>query len=178
MTKPILILARVAAAMVAVGGLVAIAAGAIAWNMTSTELASQKIDMSRDGEPTRYAAGPFDAFDQVNLIKEHTAAGIVKMGYAEGTVYTDVPMPDAKELAACKAVQASARTADCAVLVRNDAARAYFDNSNFKQASLYTSILAFGTSAILVAVGLALVVMAALFLFLLARGAHGSTAQS
>ena len=178
MSSPIRLLARIAAVMIAVGGVVAMVAGGIAWNMTSSELAAQKINVAAEGESPRYAGSPFDAFTQVDLIKEHTAAGIVKMGFPEGTVYTDVEMPDAAKLGACKAIAAPDRSDDCVEMVRNDSARAYFDNSNFKQASLYTSVLAFGTSAILVALGLALVVISALFLLLLSRGAKRTVAQN
>lgn len=170
------ILARVVAVLIAAGGAVAIVAGSIAWGMTSSELAAQKIDVSTEGEPARYADDPFDAFAQVSLIKEHTAAAIVKMGYPEGTVYTDIAMPDSARLAECATVASSARTDECAGLVRDDAARSFFDNSNFKQASLYTSVLAFGTSAILIAVGLALVAIAALILVMLGRRTASASA--
>lgn len=159
--------ARIVAALIAIGGVVAIVAGSVAWGMTSSELDAQKINVAAEGEDVHYASNPFDAFSQVSLIQEHTAAGIVKMGYPKGTVYTDIAVPDAAQLAKCKAVPAELRTDECKNLVRDEAARAFFDNSNFKQASLYTSVLAFGTSAILIAVGLALIAIAILFLLVL-----------
>lgn len=170
--------ARIVAVLIALGGLVAIVAGSIAWGMTSSELAAQKIDVSAEGEDARYANGPFDAFAQVSLIQEHTAAGIVKMGYPEGTVYTDIAVPNSTELAACKVIAADKRSDDCVSLVRDEAARAFFDNSNFKQASLYTSVLAFGTSAILIAVGLALAAIAVLFLLILGGRSRSAEAAS
>lgn len=164
---------KILSGLVALAGLILIVSGSIAWNMTSTELASQKIDVSgvsyeldgkdapKDLAPS-YASGPFDALDQIKLIQKHTKSAIVGMGFPEGTVYSEVPMPDSKELAACKAGTSEKSADECGELKKNDAARSFFDNSNFKQASLYTSVLAFGVSALVVGLGVALALVSAM----------------
>jgi uncharacterized membrane protein len=157
--------------------------------MTSTELASQKIDVSGvsyelDGKEAPkdlsadYANGPFDALDQIKLIQKHTDGIITGMGFPEGTVYTGVPMPDSKELAACKAGTSEKSEDECGELKKNDAARTLFDNSNFKQASLYTSVLAFGVSALVVGLGVALLLISAIGFVGFSTKATADTAAS
>ncbi len=155
------LIARIVAGALVVGGFVFVAVGAFAWNMVSTELASQKINVAADPEKsTNIANGPFDALSQIHLIQEHTQEAVVRMGFPEGTVYSQVPMPDSQQLGACKK-DATAQS-DCAELLKNDSMRSYFDNSNFKQASLYTSVLAFGVAALVVGIGVCLMLIGAL----------------
>ncbi len=157
MTRKTGLAARILSILVLVGGVVLLVTGAIAWNMVSSELSDQKINVAEEGQKANYANGPFDALSQIDLIKEHTATGIENMGFPAGTVYTDVEMPDSAELAACKADKTVAD--DCGELIKNDAARAFFDNSNFKQASLYTSVLAFGVAALVMGTGVLMLLL-------------------
>lgn len=146
-----------------VGGLTAFIGGAIAWGAASTQLSDQRINVAGEGEDARYASGPFAALSQIDLIQEHTAGGVVTRGFEEGTVYTDVPRPDSAKLAECLTIKPDERSPDCKIQIRNDETRSYLDNSNFKQASLYTAVMAFGVSLFVMAVGLALGVIGLLF---------------
>lgn len=126
-------------------GIAFIVAGAVAWGMVSSQLADENITVPDDapwsqGETVN---GPIDAFAQAEIINEHALAASGGNTYAElGTLAGEAEAAGDTELAE-----------------QHQEQRETVMNGSFLRASLFTSVLAFGVSAMAIATGIALTLL-------------------
>lgn len=123
-----------------VAGVLMIVSGAFAWGITSTQLASEKITVAEDaasfqGQPV---TGPLTAFAQAEVVKKHA------MEASGGLTYAELG-------AKVREAQAAGDTATAKQLQQT---RNMVETGNFVRASLFTSVMAFGVSALVMGSGL------------------------
>ena len=130
-----------------IAGLVLIIAGGVVWGVITSQLKAEEITVSAVNEENPGAlagkpvAGPFTAFAQANAINEHALAGSGGLTYAElGEKITEL-----------KAAGADADDEEVAALT---AQRATVMNGSFLRASLFTSVVSYGVSALVMGLGL------------------------
>lgn len=131
---------RIAAIIAIIVGVAFIITGGVAWGMVSSQLRDENITVPDDApwSQGQQVAGPISAFAQAEIIKEHALAS------SEGHTYAELG--------------SLAREAEAAG--DQEAAEAYNEqrntvmNGSFLRASLFTSVLAFGVSAMAMATGL------------------------
>lgn len=147
-------------------GLVLIVAGIATWVLITTNLAEQRITVARDSPTLAGApvAGPFTAFAEAQIINEHAVESTGGKTYAElGAAQTTV-----KQQAADAGIKDIAST-DPAVVAQDSTNPAYRDlkaqyeqltaqrdtamNGSFLRASLFTSVVAYGVSALVIGLG-------------------------
>ncbi|MDO5092060.1 MAG: aromatic ring-opening dioxygenase LigA [Propionibacteriaceae bacterium] len=123
-----------------VAGVLMIVSGAFAWGITSTQLASEKITVAEDAASFQGQAvtGPLTAFAQAEVVKKHTMEASGGLSYAELG-------------AKVREAQAAGDTATAEQLQQT---RNMVETGNFVRASLFTSVMAFGVSALVMGAGL------------------------
>ncbi|MDY7103196.1 MAG: aromatic ring-opening dioxygenase LigA [Actinomycetota bacterium] len=131
-------LPKIVAIITMVAGAIMAVVGVTTFLLVQRELADENVTVADDaenfaGEPVE---GPFTAYAQATVIKDHAIEAGGGLTYAE--------------------------------LDREDPARDTVMNASFLRASLFTSVVAFGVSALLVGLGL-LVILIGLGMFALDR---------
>lgn len=121
-------------------GIIMLISGAITWGLTSSQLAEEKITVA--GDAANFAGaevkGPFTAFAQAEVVKKHS------MGASGGLTYAELGTE----------VRKAEQAGDTAKAEELQNARNTVETANFVRASLLTSVLAFGVSALVMGVGL------------------------
>ena len=137
-----------------IAGVLMIVAGGLTWGLVTTQLKAENITVAAVTEeaPGRLAgkpvAGPFTAYAQANAINFHALAG------ANGRTYAQIG-DDAKVLKAKLAADGLSKeavAADEGVLALA-ATRTSTMNGSFLRASLFTSVISYGLSALVIGLG-------------------------
>ncbi|WP_066464866.1 hypothetical protein [Sanguibacter suarezii] len=129
-----------------IAGLVLIIAGGVVWGVITSQLKAEEITVSAVTEENPGAlagkpvAGPFTAFAQANAINEHALAGSGGLTYAElGAKVTEL--------------KAAGTDANAEEIEELTAQRATVMNGSFLRASLFTSVVSYGVSALVMGLG-------------------------
>ena len=132
--------ARFAGLVSFIAGVLILVSGAFAWGITSTQLASENITVANDAPAFAGSkvTGPLTAFYQAEAVKQHIRAASNDLTYAE---------LGAK-------VQEARDAGDTATADQLQQTRAMVETGNFVRASLFTSVMAFGVSALVMGAGL------------------------
>ena len=132
--------ARFAGLLSFVAGVLMLVCGAFAWGATSTQLASENITVANDAPAFAGSkvAGPLTAFYQAEAVKQHIRAASNGLTYAELVA----KMQEAKD------------AGDTATSEQLQTTRTMVETGNFVRASLLTSVMAFGVSALVMGAGL------------------------
>ena len=152
-----------------VAGLVLIIAGGAVWAMISSQLKDEAITVSAvtEEEPGALAgkpvAGPFTAFAQANAINHHALAG------SDGKTYAEI----GAEVAALKAADAEGNADEIEALGEQ---RTTVMNGSFLRASLFTSVVAYGVSALVMGLGVMFILLGWSQWLLAAARAENTTA--
>lgn len=135
-TKPVAIIALLSI----IAGAVLIIAGGVVWGVVTSQLKAEEITVSGDADmlPGKEVAGPFTAYAQAGVINKHALAG------ADGRTYAELG-DDANALEAEGAPQEDID----AVNAQRDSAM----NGSFLRASLFTSVVSYGVSALVIGLG-------------------------
>ena len=127
-TRASMSMARIAAIVTMVAGLILTVAGAVTWFTVQGNLADERITVSEDS--SRFAGdkvdGPFTAFQEAQMIEKHYLES------TEGKTYAE--------------------------LDREDPLRQTAMTASFLRASLFTSVVSFGVAAMAVGLGLVLMI--------------------
>lgn len=138
-----------------IAGILLIVAGGATWALVTTQLKAENITVSTitDENPGPLAgklvAGPFTAYAQANAINQHALEG------AEGRTYAQIG-DDARKLKAKLAADGLSKEEVAA----NPDVKALADtrsstmNASFLRASLFTSVISYGLSALVMGIGL------------------------
>ena len=123
-----------------IAGVVMLVSGAFAWGITSTQLASENITVATDAPAFAGSkvTGPLTAFYQAEAVKQHTRAASNGLTYAE----LGAKVQEAKD------------AGDTATAEKLQQTRTMVETGNFVRASLFTSVMAFGVSALVMGAGL------------------------
>ncbi|BCR81783.1 hypothetical protein [Arachnia rubra] len=123
-----------------IAGVLMIVSGAFAWGLTSTQLASENITVANDAPAFggSKVAGPLTAFYQAEAVKKHTMAA------SEGLTYAELGTK----------VEEAKASGDTATAEKLQTARNMVETGNFVRSSLFTSVMAFGVSALVMGAGL------------------------
>ena len=123
-----------------IAGVLMIVSGAFAWGLTSTQLASENITVANDAPAFggSKVAGPLTAFYQTDAVKKHTMAA------SEGLTYAELGTK----------VEEAKASGDTATAEKLQTARNMVETGNFVRSSLFTSVMAFGVSALVMGAGL------------------------
>jgi hypothetical protein len=124
-----------------IAGLVLIIAGGAVWGMITGQLKDENITISADADMLagKKVGGPFTAYAQAGVINKHALAGSGGLTYAE--------LGDkAKELEKAGATEEE--------VAEVKAQRTSVMNGSFLRASLFTSVVAYGVSALVMGLGL------------------------
>ncbi len=146
--------ARLVAVLCIIFGLVAIGGGVTTWAMVTTQLSAENITVPKDSSlvPGAKVQDPISAYAQAEIINHHALTASGGKTYAElGTMITEA-----------KNAGDNAK-ADELTVTRNT-----LMNASFLRASLFTSVLAYGVSLLVIGLGV-------MFLFL--GWAFGSLAK-
>ncbi|RRD48379.1 aromatic ring-opening dioxygenase LigA [Arachnia propionica] len=121
-------------------GVVMLVSGAIAWAVTSSQLAAEKITVPQDAIAFQgsQVKGPLTAYVQADIISKHAAKQSEGLTFAE----LGVKVREAKEAGNTELAE------------KYQSARDVVQTASFLRASLFTSVLAFGVSALVMGVGL------------------------
>ena len=132
--------ARIAGLVSFIAGVVMLVSGAFAWGITSTQLASENITVAADAPAFAGSkvTGPLTAFYQAEAVKQHTRAASNGLTYAE----LGATVQEAKD------------AGDTATAEKLQQTRTMVETGNFVRASLLTSVMAFGVSALVMGAGL------------------------
>lgn len=132
--------ARIAGLVSFIAGVVMLVSGAFAWGITSTQLASENITVAADAPAFAGSkvTGPLTAFYQAEAVKQHTRAASNGLTYAE----LGAKVQEAKD------------AGDTATAEKLQQTHAMVETGNFVRASLFTSVMAFGVSALVMGAGL------------------------
>lgn len=123
-------------------GLLFIVAGGVTWGVVTSQLKEQEITIPEDATfmnlGGKQVAGPLTAYAQADIINVHALAGTEGRTYAElGALINEAETEEeAEEL---------------------QAQRTSVMNASFLRASLFTSIVAYGVSALVIGLGFVLV---------------------
>lgn len=122
--------AKAMAAIVAIAGLIMIAAGAVTWYVVQDTLTDARIVVAEDSDILAgdNVNGPFSAYAQAQIIEEHALEATGGKTYAE--------------------------------LDREDPLREVAMSASFLRASLFTSVVAFGVAAMAIGLGVTLIFVA------------------
>lgn len=146
--------ARFVAILCIVFGLVAIGGGVATWAMVTTQLSAENITVPKDSTltPGAKVQDPITAYAQAEIINHHALTASGGKTYAElGAMITE------------------AKTAgDTAKVDELTVTRNTLMNASFLRASLFTSVLAYGVSLLVMGLGV---------MFLLLGWAFGSLAK-
>ena len=132
--------ARIAGIVSFIAGVIMLVSGAFAWGITSTQLASENITVAADAPAFAGSkvTGPLTAFYQAEAVKQHTRAASNGLTYAELVAK----------------VQEAKDAGDTATAEQLQTTRTMVETGNFVRASLFTSVMAFGVSALVMGAGL------------------------
>jgi hypothetical protein len=139
----------------AIVGVLMIVAGGLTWGLVTTQLKAESIVVAAvtDKDPGPLAgkpvAGPFTAYAQANAINHHSLEGANNRTYAQ--LGDDAKVLKAK-LTAAGATKADL-AADKGVIALADARDTAMKGS-FLRASLFTSVISYGVSALAIGLGL------------------------
>lgn len=126
-------------------GIVAILGGVSTWTLVTTQLAAEKITVPKDSPllPGASVSDPLSAYAQAEIINHHA------MTASEGKTYAELG-----------ALATAAKTAgDQALADKYTAQRATVMNASFLRASLFTSVLAYGVSLLVIGLGVMFLLM-------------------
>lgn len=134
--------ARVIGVILMIIGVIMIVSGAIAWGATSSQLKAQQMSVPGDAHSNagKTVAGPFTAWSMQDTINMHATESLDGETYA--TLGTKVD--EAKE--------AYGEDSDEAAALQNQ--RNLAQSASFLRASLFTSVLAFGVSFLVIGTGI------------------------
>jgi len=184
-----------------VAGAVLLVAGGVVWGMISSQLKAEEITVSAVSEENPGAlagkpvAGPFTAFAQANAINEHALAGAGGLTYAqlgdEVNKYKDAAI--AADTTNSEEIAAAVGKMDVATLTSLNAAPDVISNTeaaakaqgqrntamngSFLRASLFTSVVAYGVSALVMGLGVMMLAFGFAFNRLVAAPAPAVTAS-
>ena len=132
--------ARIAGIVSFIAGVIMLVSGAFAWGITSTQLASENITVAADAPAFAGSkvTGLLTAFYQAEAVKQHTRAASNGLTYAE----LGAKGQEAKD------------AGDTATAEKLQQTRTMVETGNFVRASLFTSVMAFGVSALVMGAGL------------------------
>lgn len=118
---------------------VLIAAGSAAWVVITQQLKAQKIEVHHDSPRLagRPVTGPLTAFTQAAVIEKHA------LGIGQGRTFAEISE---------EWLQAT-QTGDTGRAEELAGSRQMIMQANFLRASLFTSVLAYGVSALTVGIG-------------------------
>ncbi|MGP7959820.1 hypothetical protein ACTVCO_03280 [Sanguibacter sp. A247] len=156
-----------------VAGAVLIIAGGVVWGMISSQLKAEEITISADADmfAGKKVAGPFTAFAQAEVINKHALAGSEGLTYAElGSKVSEFKdAAKAADTTKSEEIAAAVAKTDIATLtqlgasadvISNTEAAAQAQNQrntvmngSFLRASLFTSVVAYGVSALVIGLG-------------------------
>lgn len=124
-----------------VAGLVLIIAGGVVWGIVSSQLKDENITISADADMLagKKVAGPFTAYAQAGVINKHALAGSGGLTYAE----LGAKASEMEKAGATEEEVAEVRAQRTSVM-----------NGSFLRASLFTSVVAYGVSALVMGLGL------------------------
>ncbi len=139
---------RVAGIVGVIAGILMVIAGGVAWGFTTSQLSAQNITVPADAN---FLAGstvnnPFSALAQADTIGMHAENSITGMLEAAGLPTEDTTFAGLGAIQ--RAHEAGTPENDAAT-----AARALSEQAANLQAGLFTSVLAFGVSALVIGVG-------------------------
>jgi len=137
-----------------IAGLLMVVAGGVTWGLVTTQLKAESITVSEvtEKDPGSLAgkpvAGPFTAYAQANAINHHSLESSAGRTYAQ--LGADGKALKAKLAASGVAKDAIAK--DAGVIKLADQ-RTSTMNGSFLRASLFSSVISFGLSALVIGVG-------------------------
>lgn len=146
--------ARLVAVLCIIFGIVAVGGGVTTWAMVTTQLSAENITVPKDSPlvPGAKVQDPISAYAQAEIINHHALTASGGKTYAElGTMITEAK-----------------NAGDTAKADELTAARNTMMNASFLRASLFTSVLAYGVSLLVIGLGV---------MFLLLGWAFGSLAK-
>lgn len=143
-------MARLASILSIIVGVAFIISGAVAWGVVSSQLAEENITVPDDAPFAQgdQVDGPISAYAQAEIIKEHALEG------SEGRTYAELG----------SLVREAESAGDTELAEEYQAQRDSNMNGSFLRASLFTSVLAYGVSAMAIATGLSLALLGAALL--------------
>lgn len=156
-----------------VAGAVLIVAGGVVWGMISSQLKAEEITISADADMLagKKVAGPFTAYAQAEVINKHALAGSEGQTYAQLGAKVSELKEAAKAADTTKSedIAAAVDKLDIATLTQLNAApevitnteaaakaqgqRTTVMNGSFLRASLFSSVIAYGVSALVMGLG-------------------------
>lgn len=135
---------RIAGIVSIIAGVIMIVAGAITYGTVSAQLAAERITVPKDSEflggmfREKQVSGPLSAYAQAEIINTHA------MRISEGKTYAELG-----------ALATQARDAgDTALADEYTEKRATVMNASFLRASLFSSVIAYGVSVLVIGLGL------------------------
>ncbi len=147
-----------------IAGIIMFIAGAVTWGMVSSQLAAEKITVPGDAAAFAGAEvkGPLTAYFQADTINKHAT----KM--SEGLTYAEL---------GAKVKEAEAAN-DTETAEKYQAMRNTVMNGSFLRASLFTSVLAFGVSALVMGLGLMFALLGWAFIAIKGKPAEAVRAEA
>ncbi|MBK8460405.1 MAG: aromatic ring-opening dioxygenase LigA [Micropruina sp.] len=136
---------RITAILCIIFGLVAFGGGAATWGIVTSQLSAENITVPKDSPllPGAKVQDPISAYAQAEIINKHAMAATEGKTYAElGALIT--------------AAKAAGDTAQADAL---QAKRTTVMNGSFLRASLFTSVLAYGVSLLVMGLGVMFVLL-------------------
>lgn len=137
-----------------IAGLLMIVAGGATWALVTTQLKAENIVVAAvtDANPGRLAgkpvAGPFTAYAQAAAINHHALEGANNRTYAQ--IGADAKVLKAKLAAEGLSKEDIAKNPDVKALADT---RDQTMNGSFLRASLFTSVISYGVSALVIGLG-------------------------
>ncbi|WP_250505277.1 hypothetical protein [Bowdeniella massiliensis] len=146
---------KIAGIIALVVGIIFVGAGATTWGMVTSQLSAENITVPKDADMLagKKVGGPFTAYAQAQIINKHALAG------ANGLTYAEL---------GAKAREAE-EAGDTAAAEQFTEQRVTAMNGSFLRASLFTSVLAYGVSALVIGLGLLQILSGLAFLKLAKR---------
>lgn len=132
-------LVRIAGIVSLVFGIIFVAAGATTWGMVTSQLSAENITVPDDASMMagKKVQGPLTAYAQADIINQHALKASDGLTYAElGAKATEAKEAGDEDLAEEYTQQ-----------------RVTAMNGSFLRASLFTSVLAYGVSALVIGLG-------------------------
>lgn len=152
-------MSRLAGLVSILAAIVMLIGGATVWATVSNQLAEERISVPADSEfmggafAGKEVKGPLTAYAQADTIRQHTTAG------AEGTVYEGKTYAELGTM-----VREAQNAGDEALAEELQARRNLVMDASFLRASLFTSVVSFGVSALVMGLGVVLAFIGAAFL--------------
>lgn len=141
--------AKFAGLLSVIAGIVLIIAGAVTWGLITTNLAEQNITVAQDSKMLAgdKVNGPFSAFAEAQIINEHA------LDATDGKTYAELGAE----------VRAAEQAGDAALAEELQGQRNTVMNASFLRASLFTSVVSYGVSALVIGLGVLFLVFGAAF---------------